>query len=189
MDLMVQQNPDRPQWALFDYDGTLIELNHSVFDKGTEFDWEEFMSKSRSCPVIERTLDMMKALQAHGYVCAICTARPEQFLDDFIVELTERELGEDIVIMRDTALFEAEVKALEGLTDPVEIKRVVFEQHAIFRQAVVDDLNEQFGEGTVGFAFDDQPDNLDVFMNAGASCHLVKDGNIHLYNTFTKGGF
>ena len=183
MDLMVQQNPNCPQWALFDYDGTLIELKHSSFTEGETFDWESFILKSADCSVIEGTVNAMKALQAHGYVCAICTARPEIFLDEMIVELTERDLGEDVVIMRDEKLFNEEVEALKGLTDPTEIKRTVFEHHAKFRQHVVNDLREQFGMHPIGFAFDDQPDNLDVFAMEGASCHLVKDGIISEHKT------
>ena len=170
------------KFALFDYDGTLIDsISCTSFKEGETFDWVKFMERSRDCCTIQPTLDLMKKFQSEGIICIICTARPEVFEDTTIWDLTARKLGEDMVVMRDDYLYHAELEALVGVTEEAEIKRIAHEHHAIYRQVVVNDLEGMHGKGCIVYAVDDQTRNLDTFLAHGIECTLVSDGKLSKY--------
>lgn len=163
--------------ALFDFDGTLIDnTNLMSFSEDETFDWVTFMEKSRECCTFENVHNEMQRLQRNGYVCIICTARPEEFGEHTMADLIARNLGEDIVVMRSKELCDAERAELEGITDPIAIGAIIHKHHALYRQHVIEDMEDNFGVGCVKYAFDDQEKNLATFLYAGVKCFKV-DGN------------
>lgn len=160
--------------ALFDFDGTLIDnTNLMSFSEGEGFDWVSFMEKSRDCCTFEHVHNEMKRLRSEGYVCIICTARPEEFGEYTMADLIARNLGEDIVVMRSKELCDAELAELEGITDPIAIRAIIHKHHALYRQHVIEDMEGNFGVGCVKYAFDDQEKNLDTLLYAGVKCFKV----------------
>ena len=170
------------KFALLDLDGTLIDsISCTSFKEGESFDWAKFMERSRDCCTIQPTLDLMKKYQEEDVVCIICTARPEAFEDITIWDLTARKLGEDMIVMRNDELWHNELEALKGVTEEAEIKRIAHEHHAIYRQVVVEDLEDMYGKGCIKYAVDDQTRNLDTFLAHDIECTLVTDGKLSDY--------
>lgn len=160
--------------ALFDFDGTLIDNTELMsFTEGETFDWVKFMEKSRECCTFKNIHEEMQRLQRNGYVCIICTARPEEFGEHTMADLIARNLDEDIVVMRSKELCDAERAELEGITDPIAIRAIIHRHHALYRQHVIEDMEDKFGKGCVKYAFDDQERNLDTFISSGVICFKV----------------
>ncbi|AUS01956.1 HAD-like domain protein [Vibrio phage 3.058.O._10N.286.46.B8] len=170
--------------ALFDYDGTLIDnISCTSFKEGETFDWEKFMINSMDKCTFQSTWELMHEYQAKGIVCIICTARPDVFDALTYQDIIKRNLGEDMVVLRDEKLWRDELEALEGVTDENDIRRIAHEHHALYRSLIIDDLEEHFGAGCILYAVDDQTKNLDTFAARGIECKLVTDGIISDYAT------
>lgn len=159
--------------AIFDYDGTLINnTEHMSFGDG-KFDWETFLTNSLSSPTNNFVAKQIKELQSQGYTVLICTARPEAFEDFMIQDLTERNFGEDMLIMRDDLLWQDELHAISDIECKDEVRKLIMEHHAKYRSFVIEDLEKQYGVGCIHYAFDDQKHNVDEFVKKGVVCGLV----------------
>lgn len=194
---MMQRNDELDtQFVVFDFDGTLIE-NPSKMEDYVEagvFSWELFMKDSLNRETIKAVHDKMQAYQWMGYNCIIVTARPEtEELEQYMIrELMARSLGEDMLVQRCPELFEAEQADLEytlaGMADVADDEQlydaqraVVHRHHAIYRKAVIEDLENLYGKGCIHAAFDDQTQNLNVFKEHGIITFLVSNSNFTTY--------
>lgn len=174
---------NNPKFALIDMDGTIINNHHVMhFDTGSEFKWEDFVAASMDAPVNEQVVAAINVLSDAGYYIAICTARPESIervtIDHLEYLADNHDLHFDLIITRDQKLQDSELEELDGIKDVSLYKNIIHEHHAVYRNNVIDDLEERYGKGCVKYAFDDQEHNLNVMKLRGVEGYLIDvEGN------------
>lgn len=174
--------------AFFDLDGTLIHnpKDMTKYVSNGKFNWSSFVNDMSNNDVVAKSAALLKELSNKGYYIIICTARPESLDDNLMAELTKRNFGEDMVIMRNMELFNAELKEIEqvdtSLPNFFELQReIAHRHHGIYRESIIQNFYDLYGKDNIeiSYAVDDQQKNLDTFIKHGAKGVLVDErGNL-----------
>lgn len=151
-DLVVNSN----KCIIFDIDGCLADCDHRLhLLAGSKPDWESFFSAVGGDAPISHNLWLLKVLYSSGAYIALCTGRPERTRDMTVTWFSQNHIvmghGYDSILMRKDGDYRPDYEA----------KREMLQQLRALNMEVI-------------MAFDDRQGVVDMFIEEGVPCHLIR---------------